>query len=119
MELTARYLAAESTLAVGGDWYECFTIDAGRVVLALGDVVGRGLEAAATVGQLRAAVAALANSVPGPGALLDRLDGFVRHFPGRSARPSCAWSWPSTPASSAMPAPGTRRRCWCGPTGPR
>ncbi|MGE0731889.1 MAG: SpoIIE family protein phosphatase [Acidimicrobiia bacterium] len=82
MELTARYLAAESTLAVGGDWYECFTIDAGRVVLALGDVVGRGLEAAATVGQLRAAVAALANSVPGPGALLDRLDGFVRHFPG-------------------------------------
>lgn len=82
MSLTARYLAAESTLAVGGDWYECFELSEGRLIIALGDVVGRGLEAAATVGQLRAAVAALAATVDSPAALLDRLDGFVRHFPG-------------------------------------
>ncbi|MCC6437273.1 MAG: SpoIIE family protein phosphatase [Acidimicrobiales bacterium] len=82
MALTARYLAAESTLAVGGDWYECFELPGGRLIIALGDVVGRGLEAAATVGQLRAAVAALAATVDSPAALLDRLDGFVRHFPG-------------------------------------
>jgi PAS domain S-box-containing protein len=79
--LTARYLAAESMLAVGGDWYECFEPEPGRLVLALGDVVGRGLEAAAAVGQLRAAVAALATTSATPGVLLDRLDEFVRHFP--------------------------------------
>jgi PAS domain S-box-containing protein len=79
--LTARYLAAESMLAVGGDWYECFEPEPGRVVLALGDVVGRGLAAAAAVGQLRAAVAALATTSATPAVLLDRLDEFVRHFP--------------------------------------
>lgn len=79
--LTARYLAAESTLAVGGDWYECFDAEDGRLIVAVGDVVGRGLEAAAAVGQLRAAVSALATSTSSPAALLDRLDAFVRHFP--------------------------------------
>lgn len=79
--LTARYVAAEALLSVGGDWYECFEPEPGRLVVALGDVVGRGLQAAAAVGQLRAAVAALATTASSPAALLDQLDGFVRHFP--------------------------------------
>ena len=50
----ARYRAAEASMQVGGDWYDAVELGDGRLAVAVGDVVGRGLPAAATMGQLRA-----------------------------------------------------------------
>jgi serine/threonine-protein kinase RsbW len=73
------YDAGGSELEVGGDWYDAFWLDEGRTLgLVVGDVVGRGLDASATMGQLRSAVRALASTGLSPSALLEALDGYAR-----------------------------------------
>jgi sigma-B regulation protein RsbU (phosphoserine phosphatase) len=71
------YRPAIQSLEVGGDWHDAFLLPDGRVGIAAGDVVGRGLQAATAMGQLRSAVRALAAAGFGPGAVLGHLDGFV------------------------------------------
>jgi serine phosphatase RsbU (regulator of sigma subunit) len=79
LELDFAYRPAVSTLEVGGDWYDAFWLDAGDTIgLVVGDVVGRGIEAAAAMGQLRSAVRALASTGLGPGPLLEALDQYSR-----------------------------------------
>ena len=73
----ARYDAGSEALEVGGDWYDAFELTDGRVGMTVGDVVGHGLNAAASMGQLRTALAALADSAPSPGELLTRLDQYL------------------------------------------
>jgi PAS domain S-box-containing protein len=82
LELTARYHPAVESLEVGGDWYDVVALPDGRVALAVGDVVGRGLGAATTMGQLRSALAALALSTESPAAVLDGLERFARQVEG-------------------------------------
>ncbi|MEZ5098275.1 MAG: ATP-binding SpoIIE family protein phosphatase [Thermoleophilia bacterium] len=77
LELAARYRPATDGLEVGGDWYDAFPLPDGRVGLAVGDVVGHGLEAAAAMGRLRTALVALAPHADGPGSLLSLLDDFA------------------------------------------
>jgi sigma-B regulation protein RsbU (phosphoserine phosphatase) len=73
-------------LQVGGDWYDAFAIAEDRIALVVGDVVGHGLEAAATMGQLRSAIRALASTGLAPAGLLGALDGYAhRHDVGRYA----------------------------------
>ena len=74
---TARYEAGSEALEVGGDWYDAFELADGRVAVTVGDVVGHGLAAAAAMGQLRTALAALSEDASSPGELLTRLDGFL------------------------------------------
>jgi serine phosphatase RsbU (regulator of sigma subunit)/anti-sigma regulatory factor (Ser/Thr protein kinase) len=62
---------------VGGDWYDVIPLADGRVVLALGDVMGKGVPAAVVMGQVRAALRAYALIDPEPGLLLSRLDTLV------------------------------------------
>jgi serine phosphatase RsbU (regulator of sigma subunit) len=85
VDLDVVYRPAESGLEVGGDWYDAFWVREPRTLgVVVGDVVGRGIDAAATMGQLRSAMRALASTGLGPGRLLDALDGFVqRHAVGR------------------------------------
>jgi anti-sigma regulatory factor (Ser/Thr protein kinase) len=59
LEVASRYLPAAGS-SLGGDWYDVFELPDGRVVLAVGDVVGHGVEAAATMAQLRSALRAYA-----------------------------------------------------------
>ena len=66
-EIAALYRPAEAQLEVGGDWYDTFELPDGKVGIVVGDVVGRGLPAAAAMGQLRSAVRALALTGLGPG----------------------------------------------------
>ncbi|MEU5594022.1 SpoIIE family protein phosphatase [Streptomyces sp. NPDC020298] len=54
LEVAWRYLPAEE--GVGGDWFDVIPLPGARVALVMGDVVGRGLRAAATMGRLRTAV---------------------------------------------------------------
>jgi serine phosphatase RsbU (regulator of sigma subunit)/anti-sigma regulatory factor (Ser/Thr protein kinase) len=79
---TARYRPGMAALDVGGDWYDLLALPGGRVAIVLGDVVGRGVDAATTMGQLRSAVAALAPYCTGPAEVLRRLDRFAAGVPG-------------------------------------
>jgi anti-sigma regulatory factor (Ser/Thr protein kinase)/putative methionine-R-sulfoxide reductase with GAF domain len=72
----ARYLPASDE--VGGDWYDVFELPRGVVGVAIGDVVGHGVRAAALMGQLRTALYAYALSEPSPARTLERLDRFVQ-----------------------------------------
>jgi hypothetical protein len=77
LELGARSGPADSGRPVGGDWYDVFALPNGSVSLAVGDVMGHGLPAAAGMGQLRSALRALALADPDPGAVLTGLDRLV------------------------------------------
>jgi PAS domain S-box-containing protein len=80
VKIAARYLPGGAD--VGGDWYDAVPLEDGRVGLAMGDVVGHGLDAASLMGQLRHAARAYAlEGHPAP-AVLDRLDRLVRSLPG-------------------------------------
>ena len=87
LDLDVAYRPSEEGLEVGGDWYDAFWLDDGVTVgLVVGDVVGRGIVAAVTMGQLRSAVRALASTGLGPARLLDALEAYVqRHDVGRMA----------------------------------
>lgn len=80
--VVARYLPAAGDLAVGGDWYDLVALGPGRRALVVGDCVGHGLDAAARMGQLRAATRALLLEDRSPAAVLDGLDRFARTLPG-------------------------------------
>jgi PAS domain S-box-containing protein len=87
LEIGVAYRPGVSDLEAGGDWYDAFWLEEGAAVaLVVGDVVGRGIGAAATMGQLRSASRALAAGRPDPGALIDALEGYARrHAVGRLA----------------------------------
>jgi len=71
---TARYLPAESGIEVGGDWYDAFRVTDGALAIVIGDVAGHGLQAAATMGQLRNMLRAYAFEDASPATVLERLD---------------------------------------------
>jgi serine phosphatase RsbU (regulator of sigma subunit)/CheY-like chemotaxis protein len=74
LELAARYVPGGLGTQVGGDWYDVFDLGPGRVALTVGDVVGRGPQAAAVMGQLRTAIRAYAMRNLAPAALMESLD---------------------------------------------
>jgi PAS domain S-box-containing protein len=79
VELAIAYSPAVSGTMAGGDWYDAFWIEDGqRLGLVVGDVVGRGIAAAAAMGQLRSAVRALASTGLRPADLLTALDNYSR-----------------------------------------
>ena len=75
--LDARYLPGVNGTTVGGDWYDAIALPSGRIALAIGDVVGRGISAAATMGQMRSALRAILMQADDTGAMADRLNRFA------------------------------------------
>jgi serine phosphatase RsbU (regulator of sigma subunit)/anti-sigma regulatory factor (Ser/Thr protein kinase) len=74
----ARYLAGGAGVEVGGDWYELIPLASDKVGVAIGDVVGRGVRAAAIMGQLRVALRAYALEFESPAVVARRLAGFFQ-----------------------------------------
>lgn len=74
--IDAVYLPGDVDFGVGGDWYDTVRIDDHRLLVMVGDVVGRGVDAAGAMGQLRAAARALAPRC-GPAELLDALSALA------------------------------------------
>jgi serine phosphatase RsbU (regulator of sigma subunit)/anti-sigma regulatory factor (Ser/Thr protein kinase) len=77
LALGAYYAPGGSGVDVGGDWYDVLPLSDGRVMVALGDVMGKGVGAAIVMGQVRAALRAYALIDPEPSVALSRLDGLV------------------------------------------
>ncbi|MFJ8629273.1 SpoIIE family protein phosphatase [Streptomyces sp. NPDC093568] len=77
VDVAYRYLPAGSEAGVGGDWYDVIPLSGARVALVVGDVVGHGIRAAATMGRLRTAVRTLADMDLPPDELLTHLDDVV------------------------------------------
>ncbi|MER6072617.1 SpoIIE family protein phosphatase [Streptomyces sp. NPDC001817] len=76
LEASSRYLPAART-GVGGDWFDVIPLSGMRVAMVVGDVVGHGVEASATMGRLRTAVRTLADIDLAPDELLTHLDDLV------------------------------------------
>ena len=81
IETAHRYLPATSGAGVGGDWFDLIPLGAGRAGVFVGDVMGRGLEAAAVMGQLRSAARSLAKTQLPPQQLMQALDAFATDLP--------------------------------------
>ena len=92
LTLAARYLPGGPAIEVGGDWYDVTALGGGRVALSIGDVVGRGLKAAAVMGHLRAALRAYAIEGHPPGVALQRLNELVVHG-GRGLATAVHMAW--------------------------
>ncbi|MEU2872609.1 SpoIIE family protein phosphatase [Streptomyces olivoreticuli] len=89
VEVTSRYLPADAQAGIGGDWFDVIPLSGARVALVVGDVVGRGLQASAVMGRLRAAVRTLADLDLPPDELLTHLDDLVIQLAqGQGAKPT-------------------------------
>ncbi|MGW5134680.1 SpoIIE family protein phosphatase [Streptomyces sp. NPDC004135] len=77
VEVASRYLPADDRTGVGGDWFDVIPLSGARVALVVGDVVGHGIHASATMGRLRTAVLTLADVDLAPDELLTHLDDVV------------------------------------------
>ncbi|GGS77187.1 SpoIIE family protein phosphatase [Streptomyces cinerochromogenes] len=80
VEAAYRYLPADTEAGVGGDWCDVLPLACARVGLVVGDVIGHGLRAAATMGRLRTAVHTLADLDLPPDELLAHLDDLVQRL---------------------------------------
>lgn len=118
--MSARYVPGSGN-AIGGDWYDVFLLNGGRVGIVIGDVSGHGLDAAIVMGRARSALRAYALDSVDPAEVLTRLDAKLKHFesgavatvlygvlePGfGTLRIACAGHLPPVVASSS----GTARR---------
>lgn len=79
LRMGARYVPG-SQYGVGGDWYDVFPLPSGLVGIAIGDVMGHGLQAATVMGRARSALRAYALEHDDPATVLDRLDRIMQHF---------------------------------------
>ena len=80
VEVASRYLPAGPYTSAAGDWFDVIPLSGARVALVVGDVVGHGIQASATMGRLRTAVRTLADVDLPPDELLTRLDDLVIHL---------------------------------------
>ena len=82
LDVAGRYLAGAAGAEVGGDWYDVIPLPGRRVAVAVGDVMGRGVHAAAVMGQLRAALRSYAVEGLQPEQVLEHLAAFTEVLEG-------------------------------------
>ncbi|NYI06905.1 SpoIIE family protein phosphatase [Allostreptomyces psammosilenae] len=105
VDVASHYQPAGSQFGVGGDWFDVIPLSGARVALVVGDVVGHGVHASATMGRLRTAVRTLADVDLAPDELLTQLDDLVLHLSAETGATTAA-SRPNGPgALGALGAP--------------
>ncbi|MEU1126621.1 PP2C family protein-serine/threonine phosphatase [Streptomyces sp. NPDC005899] len=77
LQTAARYAPARDGLDIGGDWYDAFLLPDGALALAVGDVQGHDVEAAAFMGQIRVAMRAIASTAADPGEVMGRTNDLL------------------------------------------
>lgn len=123
LRTVARYLPASRSSRVGGDWYITAEMPDGSVLLAIGDVGGHGLEAAAGMARLRGALAGLAITGAPPDRLVGWLNDLVWHVaPEHTASVIAGYFDPAervlTWAQAGHPPPVLVRGAWALPLDP-
>ena len=94
LELAARYVPAEGK-AIGGDWYDVFTLPSGQLWIVVGDVAGHGMQASIVMGRIRSALRAYTLLDLPPHEVLKLVDRKVKHFEiGTIATVACAVTSP-------------------------
>jgi serine phosphatase RsbU (regulator of sigma subunit) len=76
----ARYLVSQEHAQIGGDWYDLFPLPDGATGIAIGDVMGHDVAAAAAMGQLRSVLRSYAYEGHSPAVVLERMDRLVQGF---------------------------------------
>jgi len=138
--MAARYLPVTRNMEIGGDWYDVFRLADGRLGVAVGDVMGKGLTAAAGMGRVRNALRALALTDPRPAAVLVGLDrlfsateeeeqvttvaylvidpatgegvlGNAGHLPALVLQAGCAPRFCEVDAGTPLGVPSSRKQC--------
>jgi len=129
VRLAARYVPAERENAAGGDWFDAVPLPGGRVALVVGDVVGHGVAASATMGQLRTVVRERLLSGAGVADVLAAADRYANSIRGGRAATVCvvvldpesghvAHAAAGHPAPLVLAADGTTRFLNTGAGGP-
>ncbi|WP_326766502.1 SpoIIE family protein phosphatase [Streptomyces sp. NBC_01591] len=86
IEIATRYLPADRSVMVGGDWFDVIPLRDGRHLKAMGDVMGHGVEAAVAMSHYRSLLRMLADDELPPHRILEQLDRMVeRSGPDRAA----------------------------------
>ncbi|WP_418955342.1 SpoIIE family protein phosphatase [Streptomyces tritici] len=80
LEVAARYVPAHASSEVGGDWYDVIRLSGDKTALVVGDVMGSGIDAAATMGRLRTATCAFADLDLDPADVLLHLDRITQEL---------------------------------------
>jgi serine phosphatase RsbU (regulator of sigma subunit) len=80
LDVASRYVAASDGQDVGGDWFDVFELPGGGTAVAIGDVMGHDIEAAAAMAQVRAGLRAYAWEGEQPAAVIERLARLVEAF---------------------------------------
>ncbi|MFK0214435.1 SpoIIE family protein phosphatase [Streptomyces sp. NPDC090298] len=86
-ETSGIYLPASGSVSVGGDWFDALPLSSMRTGLVVGDVIGHGLQATATMARLRTAVQTLADLDLPPDELLTHLDDLVQRMQAEAEQP--------------------------------
>jgi PAS domain S-box-containing protein len=81
LRLSADYRPGHTDATIGGDWYDAFALDDGCIAITIGDVLGKGLEAAVTMATLRQSMRAAASILPNPNAMLGVAERTIRDAP--------------------------------------
>ena len=115
LTVASRYLAATDGAQVGGDWYDLLPLPDGAVGVAVGDVVGHDLRAAAAMGELRGVLRSYAWEGLAPDAVIDRCNDLVQGL-GMAAMATAVFgrlerATTATAGCWATATPGTRRPC--------
>jgi PAS domain S-box-containing protein len=87
VDVASRYLPTGAGTGVGGDWFDVIPLSGARVALVVGDVVGHGIHASATMGRLRTAVRTLADVDLPPDELLTHLDDLINRLATQAEAP--------------------------------
>jgi serine phosphatase RsbU (regulator of sigma subunit) len=90
-DVALRYLPATGSMTVCGDWFDMIDLSDERYGVAVGDVVGHGLEAAAVMGMLRSALSATIRALERPAQALDVLNLYSRSIEG-AANTTVVWA---------------------------
>lgn len=77
LQVASRYLPAQAAYEIGGDWYDVLALGSDKTALVVGDVMGSGIDAAATMGRLRTATTAFARVDLDPAQVLEHLDAIT------------------------------------------
>ncbi len=115
LDVATAYVPSGRHAQVGGDWFDVLPLPDGTVGLAVGDVVGHDLRAAASMGQLRSLLRSYAWEGSSPAAVLSRADELVRGLDIADIATCVYLRWSSRDGrrrvTSPTPGPGTRHRC--------